>query len=384
MPLEIGDTKPATRVATTAASAALPPRLRHAAAARVAACVSVATAPRKAVEELGGIGLGGVAAQAARSSQETGIQDRTLERVRAKCTGSRCLISRDQGTLTVVASDFDQRSLRVLLVFLVIGVTTGWIWREYVSFSLEDLDWLLGACWVGMVGLAIYRVELRRDGMLAAVALAGGALIEAWGTRSGLWTYFSREQPPLFILPAWPAAALATERVVWGVDRGTPPRLPVSWASLYTAVLLAFAAALASWTHPGWHHPLTWVAWLCVLLTAVSGDTADRRADLMRFAAGTLVGFPLEYWGTSRGCWTYWSGEVPPPIAVLSHGFATLAFARGVHLLQLLQGSKTERMIQACAHLWIKNTRPAQPATNPHKHSINKGVEEGIFPERPS
>lgn len=235
-----------------------------------------------------------------------------------------------------VTDGFDRRSLRVLLVFLVIGVTAGVIWREHVSFAVEDLDPLLGACWVGMAALAIYRVKLRRDALLAAVALAGGALIEAWGTRSGLWVYFSGEQPPLFILPAWPAAALATERVVWALDRRAPARLPVSWTLAYAAALLAFAAGLTVWTRPGWGHPLTWVAGACVLLTALSGDAAGRRADLMRFAAGILVGIPLEYWGTSRGCWTYWSGEVPPPVAVLSHGFATLSFARGAALLDRL------------------------------------------------
>jgi hypothetical protein len=233
-----------------------------------------------------------------------------------------------------VASGFDRKSLRVLLVFLVVGLAAGGIWREHVSFDLDDLDPLLGACWVGMAALATYRVELRRDAALAAVALAGGALIEAWGTRSGLWIYFTHEQPPLFILPAWPAAALATERVVRALDRKAPVRLPIPWAPLYAAALLAFAAALAAWTRPGWGHPLTWIAWGCVLLTAFSGDAPGRRGDLMRFAAGTLVGIPLEYWGTSRGCWTYWSGETPPPIAVLSHGFATLSFARGVALLE--------------------------------------------------
>lgn len=231
---------------------------------------------------------------------------------------------------------FDRRSLRVLLLFLLIGTTAGVIWSEHVSFSLEDLDPLLGACWIGMAALAIYRVHPRRDAPLAAIAFAGGALIEAWGTRSGLWTYFTREQPPLFILPAWPAAALATERVAWLLERRLPPTLRLPWPKLYGISILLFALGLAWWTRPGWGHPLTWVAWGCVAVTAWAGDPSNRRADLVRFAAGALVGIPLEYWGTSRACWTYWSGETPPPLAVLSHGFATVSFARGVSLLQML------------------------------------------------
>lgn len=232
-----------------------------------------------------------------------------------------------------MAQGFDRKSLRLLLVFAAIGITAGVIWREHVSFAVEDLDPLLGACWIGMAALATFRVELRRDLTLATVALAGGALIEAWGTRSGLWTYFTNEQPPLFILPAWPAAALATERVVWFFDRKLPAQLPLAWPRVYGIALLLFAAWLAYWTRPGWGHPLTWVAWGCVAVTAFTGEASGRRADLARFAAGTLVGIPLEYWGTSRGCWTYWSGEIPPVIAVLSHGFATVSFARGAALL---------------------------------------------------
>ncbi len=233
-----------------------------------------------------------------------------------------------------MTAGFDRKSLVILGVFAVLGAGAAVSWREYLSFSLADFDPLLAGCWVGMVGLMIYRVDARRDGVLAAVALAGGALIETWGTRSGLWVYITGEQPPLFILPAWPAAALATDRVAWALDRRAPSRGP--WPLLYGISILVFAAWLARWTRPGWGHPLTWLAWGCVALTAATGVREGRRSDLVRFAAGCLVGYPLEYWGTSRGCWVYWSGEVPPVIAVLSHGFATVAFARGAALAEAL------------------------------------------------
>ena len=48
----------------------------------------------------------------------------------------------------------------------------------------------------------------------------------------------------------------------------------------------------------------------------------------MLFLAGTSVGVFLEYWGTCRQCWTYYTHQVPPPIAVVAHGFAALAFNR--------------------------------------------------------
>src|SRR4029077_5471921 len=89
--------------------------------------------------------------------------------------------------------------------------------------------------------LAAWRFVPGRDVRLAVAAFVGGALIETWGTRSGLWTYFTHEKPPLLILPAWPLAALATERVARVVDRGFPRRAP---RLLYGAAMLAFSVML--------------------------------------------------------------------------------------------------------------------------------------------
>jgi len=44
--------------------------------------------------------------------------------------------------------------------------------------------------------------DLRKDLPLALIALAGEFIIEAWGTLSGLWTYYTFETPPLWIIPA--------------------------------------------------------------------------------------------------------------------------------------------------------------------------------------
>lgn len=239
---------------------------------------------------------------------------------------------------------FDRKSRQVLLLFAGVGLAAAVIWREHVSFRPEDIDPLLGACWVGMAALATHRVSPRHDAHLAAVAFAGGALIEAWDTRAGLWVYFTNEQPPLFILPAWPAAALATERVVRALGARAPALPARAWPPLYVLTMIAVVAAIGLWSRPGWGHPLTWVAGLCVLITALS--SGDPRADLTRLVAGSLVGIPLEYWGTSRACWVYYSGETPPPVAVLAHGFATIAFARGVAFSGALAARLTRPRIE--------------------------------------
>jgi hypothetical protein len=229
--------------------------------------------------------------------------------------------------MIVLRRGYDNKSLVLALVVVATGTVCGVVWRDYVSLTWADFDALLVACWLLMLALASWRFSPRRDLPLAAVAFVGGAMIETWGTRSGLWTYFTHEKPPLFILPAWPLAALATERIARALDRVILPGRP---KILHAMVLIVFGAMLWSWSAPGRSHPTTLIAYAFVVATCVTGKTP--REDLVRFAAGSLLGWLLEYWGTTRQCWTYWDGKTPPFTAVLSHGFATVAFARAVSI----------------------------------------------------
>jgi hypothetical protein len=52
------------------------------------------------------------------------------------------------------------------------------------------------------------------------------------------------------------------------------------------------------------------------------------RRDLALFAMGSALGWFLEYWGTTRECWSYYTHETPPLITALAHGFASVAFGR--------------------------------------------------------
>ncbi len=240
--------------------------------------------------------------------------------------------------MVILRAGYDKKSLALVLAVAAIGTASGFIWREYISLTWADFDPLLVFCWLLMVALAAWRFSVRRDLPLAAVAFVGGALIESWGTRSGLWTYFTHEKPPLFILPAWPVAALATERVSRVIEVaaertrirvGTQPM-----RAIHAAALIAFCMLLWTWTAPGRSHPTTMVAYALVAITCLTGRTP--REDLLRFVAGSMLGALLEYWGTTRFCWTYWDQKTPPLPAVLSHGFATVAFARGVAIATTL------------------------------------------------
>jgi hypothetical protein len=232
--------------------------------------------------------------------------------------------------MLIPVNGYDKKSLGLALVVAGLAIASGVIWREYLSLTWADFDPLLVFCWVFMLALAAWRFSVKRDVPLAVVAFIGGAMIETWGTRAGLWTYFTHEKPPLFILPAWPLAALATERIVRALDHGlrnvTMSRGPLR--ALHGTAFLAFSMLLWSWTAVGRSHPTTMFAYVLVAITCLSGRTP--REDLLRLLAGSLLGWLLEYWGTTRLCWSYWDGKTPPLAAVLSHGFATVAFARGV------------------------------------------------------
>ena len=236
----------------------------------------------------------------------------------------------------MAALTYDRKSLAVLGAFVSVAVMSTVFFGEYVDFGWAETDWLLVACWIGMLVLAMANVSLRRDVPLALAAFAGGAFIETWGTHAGLWAYFTGEKPPLFILPAWPAAALATARVADVVSpwvsrtvRGTAP---------FVVAAVAYVVLLATWVAPHGVHVLTIAAGAAILV--VIATSTDGPRDLARFAAGCVTGLPLEIWGTTRECWTYAGGGTPPLVAVLSHGFATVAFDRAALLVSHVATSR--------------------------------------------
>ena len=81
----------------------------------------------------------------------------------------------------------------------------------------------LAIFWV-MSLLIMAGADVKHDIWIAAVGLAGGLAIEGWGTQTHLWRYDTGERPPLWIIPAWPIANLAINRIV-RFPRITLPKL---------------------------------------------------------------------------------------------------------------------------------------------------------------
>ena len=234
-----------------------------------------------------------------------------------------------------------------LVIFLII-----YLWWPLADEVLSYIDWH-GPWWLYMdwllIGLFLFmsltivaRADLRTDLLIIFVATIGGLVIEAWGTQTNLWFYYTNERPPLWIVPAWPIATLSIDRITrllsWLLDRLAPSNgsrvlaAHTVFAILYWLVFGLFLAIMLPFVAPTLDKPYTALALLlCILLILTP---IDHRRALLVFAAGSALGYFLERWGTTRQCWTYYTFQTPPIFAVLAHGMAAVAFWRTGLLLK--------------------------------------------------
>ena len=208
-----------------------------------------------------------------------------------------------------------------------------------------QMDWLLLGIFAVMSLLIMAGADLKADALIILVGAAGGLVIESWGTQTRLWTYFTLERPPLWIIPAWPIASLAIDRLTRLLDlvvatcvARMPERLKSSLrncASLYWPTFAAFYALMLVFVWPTAAKSLTLMALsLCALLILTP---TDHRLAVLTFVAGSSLGYFLERWGTTRECWTYYTRQTPPLFAVLAHGMAAVAFWRVGLLIKQFQ-----------------------------------------------
>ena len=214
-----------------------------------------------------------------------------------------------------------------------------------------QLDWLLLGVFAAMSLLIMSGADLKADALIVAVGLAGGLVIESWGTQTNLWTYYTLERPPLWIIPAWPIASLAIDRLYRLLTRITNLRLPIS-KILYWLIFPAFYLLMLFFVWPTLNKSFTWIALgLCALLIATP---TDHRGAVLTFAAGTGLGYFLERWGTTRECWTYYTREAPPFFAVLAHGMAAVAFWRTGLLFRTVRTERLTHLIRTSRSLTSK------------------------------
>jgi hypothetical protein len=238
------------------------------------------------------------------------------------------------------------RSSYVLLsVFLMTIALIGVVWwpllRDYLAaFNpahpwWAQVDLLLLGIFAAMTILIMTGADVRADARLAVVGLIGGLMIESWGTQTQLWSYYTNERPPLWILPAWPIATLAIDRIIRIFRAWAPRGRSRGYRAAQLTVLGSFLLLMGVFVWPTRAQASTLAAMgLCAVLIIA---TSDPRTQLLTFAAGAGLGYFLERWGTTRGCWMYYTSETPPLFAVLAHGMAAVAFWRALEVVN--QGS---------------------------------------------
>ncbi len=225
--------------------------------------------------------------------------------------------------------------LSVFLVTVGLIVIVWWPLAEDVLSTYDptrpwwaQMDWLLLGDFLVMSLLIMGGADLKSDAWIMLVGLAGGLAIEGWGTQTEIWTYYTLERPPLWIIPAWPIASLSIDRLV----RLLRLRLPDhrGFVALYWVIFPAFMALMLPFVWPTLDKSLTLLALAaCALITLTP---TDHRLAVLTFLAGSGLGYFLELWGTTRECWTYYTQQTPPLFAVLAHGMAAVAFWRAGRL----------------------------------------------------
>ncbi len=228
--------------------------------------------------------------------------------------------------------------LATLLVIMVVWwpLAEAYLIQFDPSRSLwVQIDWLLLGNFAAMSLLIMAGADLKADALIVLVGLAGGLAIEGWGTQTELWTYYTVERPPLWIIPAWPIASLSIERLVRLLHHRVPELAPKMFTVLYWMILPVFYALMLAFVWPTLDKSLTLMALIACALMIVS--PTDHRLTVLTFVAGSGLGYFLERWGTTRYCWIYYTWQTPPLFAVLAHGMASVAFWRVGLLVKKLQ-----------------------------------------------
>jgi hypothetical protein len=236
-------------------------------------------------------------------------------------------------------------SYTLMSVFLALILLIVYVWwplvLEYVAtynpaYPLwMQIDWLLIGIFLVMSLLIMANADVKADLPIFVIGLVGGLVIEGWGTQTELWTYYTNERPPLWIIPAWPIASLSIDRL-YRLSRRLSDKLPEKFFQvLHWLILPTFYALMLSFVWPTVDKSITFMALLfCAFLILT---TSNQRATVLTFIAGTGLGYLLELWGTTRLCWTYYTHETPPLFAVLAHGMAAVAFLRVLDLYHLFR-----------------------------------------------
>lgn len=243
---------------------------------------------------------------------------------------------------------WNRTSYTLLSGFAALLGLIGYVWWPLLDAYIQtynpaypwwmQFDWLLLGDFLVMTLLIMANANLKRDLPIAAIGLAGGLVIESWGTQTELWTYYTSERPPLWIIPAWPIASLSIDRLFALLRRWTKNMPERVFTALHWLVFPLFFGLMVVFVWPTRDKSLTLMALvLCAFL--ILTPQGRQREMALTFLAGAGLGYFLELWGTTRLCWNYYTLETPPFFAVLAHGMAAVSFWRVKELYLILKQS---------------------------------------------
>jgi len=147
------------------------------------------------------------------------------------------------------------------------------------------------------------KVSPRRDATMFLLASIGGFLIESWGTQTGLWTYYTGETPPLWIIPAWPLGTLIIDRMSEKAKARWAERVGDAavwgyWAFAVTCPLIVSWFAWTRMSHPG--TPLMILTFILAFYLK-----PDPKEDFWILIGGKFYVFFAVFWGATNNCWRY-------------------------------------------------------------------------------
>ena len=238
---------------------------------------------------------------------------------------------------------FTKSSSTLMSIFIMVILLILIVWwplaEEYFSYFdpnypvIYQLDWLLIGIFLVMSLLIMAGADIKKDIWIVLVGLGGGLLIEAWGTQTNIWTYYTNERPPLWIIPAWPIASLSIDRLVTILSLISKGKHTWFFRLFYWILFISFIFLMIFYVYPTFDKPLTWIAIIMTLFLIMT--PGDHRTATLTFMAGVSLGYFLERWGTTRMCWSYYTMDTPPLFAVFAHGLAAVAFWRTkIYLIQ--------------------------------------------------
>jgi hypothetical protein len=238
---------------------------------------------------------------------------------------------------------FTRSSYFLLSAFLMLIALIGYVWSPLLFAYLDtynpsipfwvQFDWLLLGNFLFMTLLIMINADIKADFPIALIGLTGGLVIESWGTQTLLWTYYTYERPPLWIIPAWAIASLSIDRLYRLLEKLTK-KIPDKVIKIfYWMVFSGFYLLMCFFVFPTLNKSLTIMAlFLCAFIIFTP---PNHKQALLVFIAGAGLGYFLELWGTTRECWIYYTMETPPFFAVLAHGMAAVAFWRVLLLYRI-------------------------------------------------